>query len=108
MQTPALFEHIEMCGFVLSIETNAHKSLAHTQVSNEEFRQPVRQMRVEQQQIGESKRIQAQHRLQNREHARRRPCLRPVCLRIKRRKGVLIIARMATEAFGKAVVIEEW
>src|ERR1700749_584555 len=107
MQPSEFFEHIEVRAFASSIETNAHHRVADVQIAQEDFRQPVGQVGIEQQQIGWGKRIEAQHGLQNRKYARRRPCLRPVCLWIKRREWVFIIPRMTAETLRKSVIVEQ-
>src|SRR5690348_14246509 len=96
-----------MCACAFSIETNAHRCLTDVQVTNEHLRKPLRQMGVQKQQIRWGKGIESQHSLQDREYARRRPCLGPIRFRIERWERMLIIPHMTAEALGKAVVIEE-
>src|ERR1700747_3683906 len=100
MQTSAFFEHIEVCAFALSIETNAHRALTDMEIANENFGQPIRQMGIEQQQVGWGKGIESEHRLHDREYARCRPCLRPIRFRIERRERMRIVPSVTAEALG--------
>src|SRR5579872_6890468 len=90
-----------------SIKMEAHNCFPYMQVANEDFRKPIGQLRIKQQETGWRKGIEAQNRLHNREHARSRPGLRPICFGIERRKRVFVIARVPAEALRKAVVVEE-
>src|SRR5579862_808649 len=49
MQSATLFEHIEMRVCSFSIEADAHHRFANVQVTNEDFRKPIRQLRIKQQ-----------------------------------------------------------
>src|SRR5438477_12972631 len=64
-------------------------------------------MWIEQQHVRRRKRIDTQHGLQNRKHARCRPGLRPVRFGVKRRKRMFGVPRMPAITFRKPVVIEQ-
>jgi hypothetical protein len=49
MQSPALVEYVEMRARSLSIKADTHDCFADVQVPKDNFRKPIRQLRIEQQ-----------------------------------------------------------
>ena len=91
----------------LAVEAQRDFSFADVQLLQRYFRQPVRQVRIEQQYVERCYGINTQHGLDNRKQRRSRPSLRPVGFGIQGREWMLAIALVAAEAFRQATEIEQ-
>src|SRR5688572_17957849 len=108
MQSSTLLEYFVVAASRLcAMESQVDDRLAHVKITNRDVRQPLGQIRIDEQKVQGSVRIQSQNRL---DHAPGRgggPGLRRVRVRVVSREWMVEIARMPREQLGQAVEVEQ-